>query len=187
MVHLSEHLTANLGYSLATAGAVMALLTAMQIVGQVIGGLLGDVINKRWICATCMAGHASGLLLLAYATAPWMIIAFAALHGIAWGGRGPLMVAIRAEYFGRASFGTIAGLSGIVVTLGNTAGPIVAGVLADRTGNYEVGFSILAALSALGAIFFVLATKPQPPLRLRGEREPLAGLIETRVAAASAD
>lgn len=171
MVHLAEHLTTNLGYSLRTAGGVMALLTVMQLVGQVIGGFIGDLVSKRLVCALCMAGHAGGLAVLAFATAPWMVVAFAVLHGLAWGGRGPLMSAIRAEYFGPASFGTIVGFSSMVVTLGMTAGPILAGVLADRTGNYEAGFTILATLSALGSLFFIFATRPQPPLRPTEEPE----------------
>jgi hypothetical protein len=50
------------------------------------------------------------------------------------------MQAIRADYFGTSNFGKIMGVSSLIVTLGNTTGPIVAGVLADRTGNYEAGF-----------------------------------------------
>jgi cyanate permease len=45
-------------------------------------------------------------------------------------------------------------------------GPLIAGVLADRTGSYEMGFRILAALAALGSIFFVLARRPAPPRRV---------------------
>ena len=45
-----------------------------------------------------------GLLILAHATAFWMLLAFAIIHGAAWGMRGPLMSAIRADYFGAAAF-----------------------------------------------------------------------------------
>jgi hypothetical protein len=37
---------------------------------------------------------------------------------------------------------------------------MLAGVLADLTGNYQLGFSLLALLSALGSLCFMLATKP---------------------------
>ena len=94
-----------------------------------------------------------------------MVLAFAVLHGAAWGVRSPLMSAMRADYFGAASFGTITGLSSMVVMLGMMGGPIIAGVLADRTGSYVAGFQILAGLAALGSVFFVLATPPRPPRR----------------------
>jgi PGF-CTERM protein len=41
-------------------------------------------------------------------------------------------------------------------------GPLVAGILADRTGSYVPGFSVLAALAALGSVFFLLARRPRP-------------------------
>jgi MFS family permease len=49
--------------------------------------------------------HAAGLLVLAFASAFWMVLAFAVLHGLGWGMRGPLMSAIRADYFGSAASG----------------------------------------------------------------------------------
>jgi MFS family permease len=113
-----------------------------------------------------MVGHAAALLMLAFAHAFWMVAAFGVLHGLAWGMRGPLMSAIRADYFGSAAFGTITGISSMIVMLGMMAGPLVAGILADRTGSYALGFSILAALAALGSVFFVLARRPPPPDRL---------------------
>jgi MFS family permease len=76
------------------------------------------------------------------------------------------MSAMRADYFGSASFGTITGVSSMVVMLGMMGGPLVAGILADRTGSYEIGFSVLAGLAALGSVFFWLARRPPPPRRL---------------------
>jgi sugar phosphate permease len=161
MVHLVIHLTERLGYSLRQATAVIALLTVMQIAGQISGGLLGDRWSKRWLCTLCMGGHAAALLFLAVATSLWMVVAFAVLHGLAWGVRGPLMAAIRADYFGSGSFGMISGVSSMIVMLGMILGPLIAGMMADRTGSYTAGFSILAVLAGLGSIFFVLATPPR--------------------------
>ncbi|MCA9824439.1 MAG: MFS transporter [Dehalococcoidia bacterium] len=163
MVHLVLHLNENQGYSLSVAGLVVAMLTAMQIVGQLGGGFLGDRISKRFIIVCCMVAHMIGLLVLAYASAFWMLIVFAVLHGTAWGARGPLMQAIRADYFGRSSFGTIMGFSSMIVMLGMTTGPIVAGIMADVTGSYELGFTILAILAGMGSVFFILATPPKQP------------------------
>jgi len=171
MVHLVLHVVDSLGYSLQEASFVVALMTAMQIVGQLLGGYLGDRTNKRAIVVACMAGHAVGLLTLAYATAFWMLVLFAVLHGVAWGARGPLMQALRADYFGRTSFGTIMGFSSLIVMMGMMAGPIVAGVLADTTGSYDLGFTILAILAAMGSVFFILATPPRRP----GEATPKVG------------
>jgi len=161
LVHMVVHVTERLGYSLTQAATVVALLTVMQLAGQVGGGWAGDRVSKRAIASGCMLAHAAALLLLAWATAFWMVVAFAVLHGLAWGMRGPLMSAIRADYFGSAAFGTITGISSMIVMMGMMAGPLIAGILADRTGSYELGFGILAALAGIGSIFFVLAERPR--------------------------
>jgi MFS family permease len=108
-----------------------------------------------------MLGHALALVVLALATAFWMVLVFAVLHGVAWGLRGPLMSAMRADYFGSLSFGTITGVSSMIVMIGMMAGPLVAGILADHTGSYVPGFSALAAMAALGSVFFALARRPR--------------------------
>ena len=129
MVHMVIHVTERLGYSLQQAGAVVALLTVMQLTGQLTGGWLGDRFSKRRICAGCMLGHAAALMVLGLATAFWMVLLFAVLHGLSWGMRGPLMAAIRADYFGSGSFGMISGVSSMVIMFGMMLGPLVAGIL----------------------------------------------------------
>ena len=163
MVHLVLHVHESLGYSTAQAGLVIALMTSFQIVGQLGGGFFGDHVNKRVLLVSCMVGHVIALLLLAYATSLLMIVGFAVINGLSWGARGPVQQALRADYFGRKSFGTIMGFSSLIVMTGMTTGPIVAGILADRTGNYELGFTILAVVAAVGTIFFALAAPPRRP------------------------
>ena len=160
LVHMVVHVTESLGYSLAQAATVVALLTVAQIAGQLGGGWAGDRASKPAIAAGCMVGHAAALGLLAAASSYWMVIAFALLHGLAWGTRGPLMAAIRADYFGSAAFGAISGASSMVAMLGMMGGPLVAGLLADRTGSYRLGFTVLAALAFLGCFAFLLARRP---------------------------
>jgi len=168
MVHLVPHLTEGMDYTLVQAGYVVALMTACQMLGQIGGGYLGDRVNKRFICMACMVAHSSALVMVAYASNVWMVVGFAILHGIAWGVRGPLMVALRADYFGPSSFGTIMGFSSLIVMLGMSSGPIIAGYMADVSGNYESGLAALAAGAFLGFFCFLMATPPRPPLRLRG-------------------
>ena len=165
MVHLVLHVHDSLGYSLGTAGLIVALVTFMQIIGQIGITIVGDRVNKQVTVVICMGMHAAGLLLLAYAENMAMVIGFAVLHGIAWGVRGPLMQALRADYFGTASFGTIMGWSSLVVMVGMSIGPIFAGWMADHTGSYTAGFAVLSVAALFGSVFFVLAKKPMLPER----------------------
>ncbi len=163
MVHLIVHLNEGLGYSLRAAALVVSLMTLMQMIGLPIGGFLGDRFEKRKIAVVAMFGHASALIVLAYATNLGMVLFFAVVHGLSWGMRGPLMQAMRADYFGRKAFARVMGFSSMIVMIGMTSGPLVAGILADRLGNYQLGFTILGVAAGLGSIFFIFATKPQPP------------------------
>ena len=160
MVHLVPHLTEGLGYSLTIAGGVVAFMTACHICGQLIGGYFGDRLNKRLICAGCLLVHAVGLLLIAYAANVVMVIAFVLLYGTGMGIRGPLAVALRADYFGPKAFGTILGVSMSIAMIGMSIGPLVAAFTADVYGSYEIGFTVLAAGAAVGAVCFFAAKPP---------------------------
>jgi sugar phosphate permease len=171
-VHAIAHMNQGLGYSIAQASLVYTLLTLSQIGGVVIGWLIGDRYDKRFIAGGCMLGHMAGLLLLTYAgtaadavpASTPMVLAFAVLHGAAWGLRGPFMQALRADYFGRSAIGMILGLSVMIIVVGQVGGPMIAGILADATGNYRAGFTILALLAGVGSLFFFFARKPEFPL-----------------------
>ena len=164
-VHAIAHMKEALQYTVSGAALVITLVTAFQIGGVVIGWAIGDRFEKRLIAAVCMLMHMLGLLSLTYASGIVWVVAFAMLHGTAWGLRGPFMHAIRADYFGRSAIGMILGLSFMIIVIGQIGGPMLAGMAADLTGNYRTGFTILALLAGLGSVFFVLAKRPAPPLR----------------------
>jgi sugar phosphate permease len=164
-VHAVTHMKEGLGYSIETAALFIMLQTACQLGGIAIGWLVGDRYDKRMIAATCMVLHMAGLLFLTYALNTAMVVAFAVLHGTAWGLRGPFMQALRADYFGRSAIGLILGLSFAIIVIGQIGGGMIAGVLADLTGNYRAGFTVVALLAGVGSLFFVLAKRPRLPAR----------------------
>jgi sugar phosphate permease len=164
-VHAIAHMKEALAYTVSAAALVITLVTVFQIGGVIIGWAIGERFDKRLIAAACMLMHMLGLLSLTYADTVAWVVAFAALHGVAWGLRGPFMHAIRADYFGRSAIGMILGLSFMIIVIGQIGGPMIAGMLADVTGNYRAGFTLLALLAGVGSMFFVLAKRPAPPLR----------------------
>lgn len=172
-VHTVAHLNESVGYSLGKAALIVSVITATQMAGQLAGGVIGDRFNKQLVTASCMALHMIALLILAYTTLLSLIILFAVMHGMAMGIRGPLLQAMRADYFGRSAFGMIVGMSTLVTMFGNVLGPLIAGILADRTGSYTTGFTVLALLAGAGSVFFLLATPPEPP-EVEKDREDIA-------------
>lgn len=162
-VHLISHLVSRLHMSLEVASSMVAVVTVFTVLGQLGGGFLADRLERRLLAALATTGHVLGMLVLAFAASPAWVVLFAVLHGLAWGVRGPLMSAIRVDYFGRQAFGAILGSSQLLVMLGTIGGPLLAGAVADRTGDYRLGFVILGALGGVGTLFFLLARRPQPP------------------------
>jgi MFS family permease len=172
MAHLQLYLVQDQGFSAHQAALVASVLPLVQLAGQFGGGFLGDRFSKQHIVVIAMVGHVGGLLLLAFAVRHWMIWAFIPLHGLAWGMRGPLMQAMRADYFGAASFGQIMGISSLIIMLGQIGGPLLAGWMDDTTGSYRAGFVVVAVLASVGVVFFALANPPHPPVATQPATDP---------------
>lgn len=153
-VHFVLYAQARLAIDVTAAASILMLSAAMVIAGQLVGGALGDRVEKRLLALIGMAGHGAALALLAVATSLLAVSVAAAMHGIAWGMRGPLMSAMRADYFGRGSFPLIMGVSSLVVTLGSIGGPLVTGLLADSTGDYGAALLVLAMVALGGTCAF---------------------------------
>ncbi len=166
MAHLALYLTEDRGYTAGTAALLAGIVPVFQLIGTGAGGFLGDLVNKRLLAGIAMCVHGAGLLLLTWVDHWAAIGAFVVMHGLAWGVRGPLMQAIRADYFGSTDYARILGWSGIIITVGAMAGPLLAGIMADQTGDYRFGFTVVAAIAILGTVFWFLASPPAPPVRV---------------------
>jgi sugar phosphate permease len=170
MVHLVPLLVEGHGWSETSAQAMFAVVSTSSLVGQISGGFLGDRFSKTRISAICMIGHCTALVMMATADSGLVIAMAAAVHGLSWGVRGPLMMAIRADYYGMRNFGTIMGYSSVIVMIGPLLGPALAGGLNDHFGSYTEAFLLVGALTGASTIFFLLARKPPLPQRAQAAR-----------------
>jgi MFS family permease len=143
------------------------VMTAANFVGRPLGGWLAGRVGARAVVMACMFVHAVSLLALAYGTSVVIIVAFAIANGLAGGARVPVVVTMRADYFGAKAFGAILGLSTSVVTVASVAAPLLAGLSYDLTGSYTVGFTALAVAAAFGSLFMIFLPTPTkaPPSR----------------------
>ena len=153
----------DLGYGVQTTAAIVALYTAVSIVFQLAGGYIGDRVPKNVALFAFTGLQAGAVVVLVLAPSLEMIFLFAVLFGAGFGGRTPLTTAIRGDYFGRASFGKILGVSTLPMNaMLLVAGPM-AGFMYDRLGDYDLAFLSLAGLNAIGAVLFLIARKPRLP------------------------
>ncbi|MBM4415571.1 MAG: MFS transporter [Chloroflexi bacterium] len=163
-VHFVAYATETVGMSKGGAASMIALMTGATVAAQlVVGGLLGDRLPKLGTIVFAMFGHTVALFILAFGITPAWVAVFAVINGLAMGTRAPLMQALRADYFGRKSFGTIMGFSSLVMMFGIVTGPLAAGLSYDILGEYRPAFVLLGVLSAGGSVFFMLAKPPRLP------------------------
>ena len=160
MAHLGL-LMEDAGFSVQTTAWLVSLYTAVAMVFQLVGGYVGDRIPKRIALFIFSSLQAAGVVVLAFSTSAFMLILFATLFGIGFGGRNPLTVAIRGDYFGQASFGKIQGLSTVPMNILMLLAPPFAGWMRDTRGDYTTAFLILAGFGFLGGICFLFAKRPE--------------------------
>ncbi|GAA3237448.1 MFS transporter [Pseudonocardia petroleophila] len=171
-LHLVPLLTRHHGMSLGTAGLAVAAMSVAQLVGQVVTGVIGDRIDKRHLAAGCMLVQSAVLLVMATASGFGVLVTAAVVHGLAWGLRGPAMTAMRTDYFGLTSFGTIMGWSMGFVSLGLVLGPLLVTAVEAGPGGYPLALVLLAAVTGVGMAAF-LGLRP-PAFRVgrpRGGRD----------------
>ena len=167
MVHLVPYLVETRDWGETSAQGMFALVAIASVIGQIGGGLLGDRYSKTRISAACMLGHSAALMMLAFGGGS-LIVEAVLLHGLSWGVRGPLMMAVRADFYGRLHFGTIMGYSVTLVMIGPLIGPASAGAMNDHFGGYTEAFAILGVVTGISAIFFLMARTPPMPKRMLG-------------------
>ena len=134
------------------------------MVFQIVGGYSGDRAPKNVVLFCFTTIQAVGVVVLTFAHSLRTVYLFAVLFGIGFGGRNPLTVAIRGEYFGRSSFGKILGLSTVPMNVLLLISSPLAGYLRDVQGDYTDAFLILAFLNVVGGVLFLFSKRPKLPL-----------------------
>ena len=159
MAHLGLFMSDN-GFDIQTTAWVVSVYTFVAMVFPVVGGYVGDRVPIRIAIFVFTSIQAFSVVILTFATTLPLLYVFAVLFGIGFGGRSPLTTAIRGDYFGRRSFGKILGISTVPLNILLLVAAPFAGYMYDTTGSYRSAFLILAALSFVGGVFFLLAKKP---------------------------
>ena len=160
MTHLGLMMVEDMGFEVQDTAWVVSVYISVAMVFQLVGGYLGDRVPKRVAPFGFTSLQASAVLVLATASSMSTFYLFAVLFGMGFGGRNPLTVAIRGEYFGRASFGKILGLSTVLMNLLLLMAAPLAGYMRDVQDSYTQAFYLLAGLNFLGAFLFLMAKRP---------------------------
>ncbi len=159
-LHLVPKLT-DMGMSLSGAGTIVLIYTLFALPTQFVAGYLADRLPKPQLIFVFISLQAIAILIIAVASHMTLALVFAVLYGIGFGGRIPLLTAIRGEYFGRKAFATIMGISQMPNNIGMIFAPLFAGFMFDKTGTYLVPFGIFGILNLLGGFLMLTVRKPK--------------------------
>jgi MFS family permease len=162
LTQLIPHLESQ-GISSGAASTGVMLLAVFGIASKIIFGRLSETITARWAMAISLAIQSVGLVLLIVvggSSAVWIVIAF---YGMGFGAMGALIPLTVAEAYGMRHFGSILGVTSMAGVIPMVVGPLMAGIVFDAYGTYDVAFAIMAVMFAMGALAMVLARRPAPP------------------------
>ena len=160
--HLLLHLN-DIGIDPITAATIIPVIAIVAFTFQMAGGFIGDKFSKQYPISLFIAIQGLGVLILAFSDTYTMAIAFAIVWGIGFGGRTPILHALRGDYFGSKAFGTILGLSSVMMGASMTAAPFLVGLQFDIQGTYKWSFIGLAILAWIASILILFVSRPVHP------------------------
>jgi len=136
-------------YSPQVASTGVSILFIGGFFGKILSGFLAETFGRKRILLTGLALMLSGgvFLLLAIAqTSATFLWGGLICFGFGWGGIYTLIQLLSADLFGMRSLGKILAAINILDAAGGAAGPIMTGLLYDRTGSYFVPFAVITGL-----------------------------------------
>jgi len=142
--HLFLHLR-DLHFSPQVASTGISLLFGMALIGKFSFGYLADRLQHKRVFQGNLAVMLTGAILLATVRVELFWIAVV-LFGLGWGGLYTLLQLLTVECFGLRATGKILGTITVLDAIGGGLGIWLTGLLYDKTGSYQVPFTVLVFL-----------------------------------------
>ena len=157
--HLAVHGT-DLGMTTTTAATLLSVLGASSIGGRLAVGFLSDKIGSKRAFLMVFSILLASLIAFCFVSAHALLFVIVAFYGFSHGGLFTVVSPLVAEYFGMRAHGSIFGTILFFGTIGGAVGPILAGWIFDTTSSYQLAFTTLAILAAIG-LTLVLTLPPK--------------------------
>lgn len=142
--------------------AAFALSTTAfgSVVARLVVGRFADRLNKVLLSAALFVIQGLSVLGVVAIDNRALSYVFVLLVGFTIGNIYMMQTLLVAEKFGLVSMGTVFGVIGLAAQVGSGAGPFVVGWLEDRSGSYQLPFTIAAATTIASAALVLLARLP---------------------------
>jgi MFS family permease len=162
------------GLSTVQAATLMSAMGGGAILATLLLAVVADRIDRIVLMTAILALGAFVQVGLATAASYGVLLGMAALLGITSGALSPLFLALIADRFGPASFGTVRGLTMPLIGALGMVAVRFAGEVFDRTGGYAGVFHVflVVQLAAAAVMFATRFTAPVRPAAAAAARGP---------------
>ena len=157
--YLAEH--SNL--PAAAAVGVLSLSTFLSL-SNLGWGYVADRISPRWAMIVALTGSGGVILYLFFVNSIVSAYAFGLFWGLIHSSLEVIVYMILAQYFGRASYGVIAGSLRPFEAIGLGLGQMLGPLMYDLLGSYSSMITMACTLQLIAALFMFLARPPRRQL-----------------------
>ena len=159
------------GISPAVAAGALSVSSLLGSLGNPFWGWLSDMFSPRRLALITLAASGLAVSLFLFTPQGAASVATVIVYGALSGGLNILGQMMIAQYFGRASFGSITGLMGPFQTGALGFGPTFGALLFRATGGYRAIF-LCGVVSYIIALVCILAARPaRLPKRARQQEQ----------------
>ncbi|MCC7485578.1 MAG: MFS transporter [Burkholderiales bacterium] len=141
------------GLTAETGMVALALIGFFNILGTYLAGWLGGRLSKKYLLSSLYFGRSIVILVFLFAPiSPASVYLFAAAMGFLWLATVPLTNGIIAQIFGVQYLSMLGGFVFLSHQIGSFLGVWLGGFLYDRTGSYDLVWTISIGLGVVAAI-----------------------------------
>ena len=147
-----------------SSGAVITSIALGPLVGMPISiaaGFAAERYPVRYVLVVSYGMVGFNILLLMSVDSASMAYLFGFLMGVAMGASSISNAIVWANYFGRATVGTVRGIVAPAQMVLNALGPLTASVSFDALGSYTFIFALSSALMGVAALSMIAAVPPR--------------------------
>ncbi|MEX2599337.1 MAG: MFS transporter [Dehalococcoidia bacterium] len=139
----------------------VTIFAGVSVVAMMGWSFLIERTHTRYVAIAVTALFACAMFFAYTADSFPLVLAFSVLYGLGLGGWTPVSRMLFANYFGRRHFGAIRGFAAPLMVVANPIGPVLAGVIRDTTGAYDLAFVMFAGIFVLSFVMFSLSVPPK--------------------------
>ena len=165
------------GMSESAAASLLGIFALVNLVAHFVLGWIADRVNKPKLLAACHLLPAVSVVPLLFDSAHYQLWLFA-IGFTLLDASFPIVWATVGDFFGRRHFATIRGMMSFFYMWGSFAGPVLAGVIYDKTQTYWIVLWIFLTLLIV-ATLLVFSLIRAWTIRMIATRSPVASSATT--------